>query len=173
MGNIAVLSWGCNGMTAADRGVAVELVDAYDTRKLTEEQRSAALAKDARVGVGDAFAKKQRGMRLAKAKGKAKAKAKAAAAKPRLPAHIEQTEARRWIPEGSSTWRALPRGAWCAHVPPRRRISEPWAVHGCEQLALKTMFVRMWAQHLELVGDGPSDCPFDLAAAAESAAAAS
>ena len=112
-------------------------------------------------------------MRHAKAKGKAKAKAKAVAAKPRLAAHIEQTEARRWIPEGSSIWRSLTRGAWCAHVPPLRRISEPWVVHGCEQLALKTILVRMWAQHLELVGGDPSDCPFDLATAAENAAAAS
>ena len=84
----------------------------------------------------------------------------------KLPEVIEQAVAKRFIPEeGASIWPSNTRRAWCGHVPPRRRISEPFEANGGEHQALRAIVVRIWQQYLELKGQLLSECPFDISQA--------
>ena len=93
--------------------------------------------------------------------GKAGPKAKAKAPAPRkLPQTIAQAEAKAWMPPRSAIWVSNVREAWCGHVPPYRRVSTPWSLYGCDQLALKDVLCKMWAQHLNRDGATKDACSF-------------
>ena len=117
----------------------------------------------------DAFVAEYTGLRrrindaaMAKAKAKAKPKAKPKArAKVEFRGEIPQAAARTYLPEHASIWKspAFP-PRWCAHVPPRARISEPYG--GNEAMALALILRRVWAQHCELVGATMESTPFEF-----------
>lgn len=79
-----------------------------------------------------------------------------------LPSTIPQKDAKLYLPEfGASIWRSTVSGAWCAHVPPRKRISESWAKHNSDQAALYALLPRVWRQWCELNGTTlEASCPF-------------
>ena len=111
---------------------------------------------------------------LEEAAGKKKAKlvkAKGPVVKPKIPNAIEQKEAKKYVPPGASIWRNRIYGAWCGHCPPRSRISEPWL--SAEQLALRRLLERLWAQHVEFKGLPWDAVPWSFEDAAAAAAASS
>jgi hypothetical protein len=107
-------------------------------------------------------AKRREHKASAKAKGKAKAKP---AKPPPLPSTVPQAEAEKWIPANSSICRSVTRLAWCAHVPPNRRILTPWKFYGSDNVALIDVLVEMLTQHFEQSGDPVDSCSFDFASA--------
>eukprot|EP00969_Alexandrium_andersonii_P145211 6421438-Alexandrium_andersonii.AAC.1 len=54
-----------------------------------------------------------------------------------LPHHMEQRDAKKFLPPGASIWRSAARGEWNGHLPPNRRVSEPYLKHGSSEQALK------------------------------------
>lgn len=77
-----------------------------------------------------------------------------------LPKTIPQSEAKRWIPEGTSVWRSNTRNEWWGHYSSAqyKRIVVPWTL-GQEEPAMREVIRRLWAQWLEYRGLPESDCP--------------
>jgi hypothetical protein len=76
----------------------------------------------------------------------------------KIPSTIAQSDAKLYIPPGSSIWRALNRSAWNAHLPPYPRISEQWAIES-EHGALLRILRRLWRMYNELQGRPEDECP--------------
>jgi hypothetical protein len=84
----------------------------------------------------------------------------AAAAKLKLPKHhMEQGEAKLYLPPDCAIWKSNTRAQWCGHVQGYKRCSECFASHGDSSLALLTLLQRMWTQHLDKIGGTQADCP--------------
>ena len=153
-----------SALAACDEGI--EVLDQRDHKHIKGEQKDAEGESAQRRQFVKEFHARRSSVRAAIAKAapkpKAKAKAKAKASPPRtpLPSSIPQADARLYIPPRCSIWRSLTRGAWCAHSPPRARISEAWGRHGGDEPALRELLHRLWMQHLELEGQDMSACPY-------------
>ena len=80
----------------------------------------------------------------------------------KLPATVEQSTAKRFLPEGASIWRGLTRGEWCGHFPPNPRIRERWADYPDGEIgSMKAVLRRLWLQFATYHGvDWPACCPF-------------
>ena len=61
------------------------------------------------------------------------------------------------MPPGGHVWQNRKGQAWCCHVPPRPRFSEPWCLDTTG--ALFRIARRAWEQHLQLTGGDWSSCP--------------
>jgi hypothetical protein len=153
-----------------DLDECLEVLDIHDARKIHEQQKEAKTSlADLKLFEKD-FAQRRRAIAMAVPKAKAKAKGKATPkAAPRVPRPnlISHDQAKLYIPLGSSIWRGRIKRCWNAHVPPRARISEPWA--SSERAALHQIYIRMWTQHLQLTGQTWEACPWDLAIASHAA----
>ena len=94
----------------------------------------------------------------------AKAKAKVMKKRVAPPAgHIPQKVAKTFLPKpGASIWRNNTKGehGWCAHVPPRSRISEPF--DGDEHKSLQVMLKRSWCRWLEIKAKSWDVCPWEF-----------
>lgn len=78
-----------------------------------------------------------------------------------LPHHIEQKDAKKFIPQGGvcSVWRAHTRGEWHGHYKGLPRISESFQKHGSSELAFKALLQRLWGFHLSKNGLDKDRCP--------------
>ena len=131
--------------------------DDQDTAAKSTVSRAAFL-RDYRQVAADIRAKAAGPPHAAKGKGKGKAKA---AAPPLVRVPVDSTiphdQAARLMPPGASIWQGRKQQAWCVHVPPRPRISEPWGLDVSK--ALMRVAYRAWVLHLDLHSlDWPA-CP--------------
>lgn len=140
---------------------AMNVLDRFDLEKFKHTPKHAKSEQAARVAFRDSFQQKARSITEASSKrSKAKAKAKAMARRP-MRLHCGQPTAKLLVPEGTSIWRDVTRGGWCAHCAPNTRISEACAKHGSSDAALKAVLRRLWVQFLDLQGRSLSACPND------------
>jgi hypothetical protein len=154
---------GIAGMNAClDMDACLEVLDDQDARKIHQEQKEVETTLQELQLFEQDFVTRRRRINDAKLaaakaapKGKAKAKAKA---KVTLPNDIAQTDAKIYIPPSSSIWRGRVKRCWNGHVPPRARISEPWADD--EMASLHIILKRMWQQHIDLNGLTWLACPW-------------
>lgn len=148
----------------AELDEGIQVLDQRDHQEVKSSVQDSAGSTCDRAQFSAAFRAKRVAVRSAAAKSQAKKRGRSAqASAPRpFPNTIAQSEARLYIPDGSSIWLSNTRFAWCAHVPPRSRISEPWQKHGSDQAALQCILRRMWRQHCELSGIAEADCPWAL-----------
>ena len=148
---------------------ALDVLDVKDAQVFEQNQKDAENELHAMSNFYKDFVALRREMHD-KAAPKKKAKAKE---KPRIaiPNHIDQPEAKKYLPPDASIWRGRVKRTWNAHVVGRARISEPWGAD--EQRALATILQRSWAQWLDLKGKVWAECPWDFADVAAAAAAAS
>ena len=72
---------------------------------------------------------------------------------------MEQSEAKKWIPEGTSIWRDNVDVGWETHCPPFRRVSFSQTKYGNMQVARRLAFQDLWRKHLALFGKTPEECP--------------
>lgn len=144
---------------------AIDCMDAHDAKRVKEEQREVENERRERAVFVSEYGVRRRAIddsRLAgRRKAKAKAKSAAAPTRPVFEGVIPQSVAKGFLPVGASIWKDRTRGAWNAHVPPRARVSEPYADN--EALALHRILRRAWLQHLEINGlDFPAHCPYEF-----------
>lgn len=80
--------------------------------------------------------------------------------KPSLPeGGFSQSDAKLFVPPGSSIWRSSVDMGWCGHRPPYRRTHFSGLLHGQRQAYL--MQIRdLWAKHLDFTGTTRASCPF-------------
>lgn len=78
-----------------------------------------------------------------------------------LPAHIDQSQAKLYLPPEAHIWRRHSPGEWNCHLPDCRRISEAFGKHGSSELALRECLRRVWRQYLERSGLAEADCPIE------------
>ena len=71
---------------------------------------------------------------------------------------VPQDAIARLCPPGAHVWRDLGRGRWHVHMPPYRRFSRPWEVHG-ESIAACLVLKRVWRLWLEDQGKSLDECP--------------
>jgi hypothetical protein len=133
---------------------AANLLEQNDVTVLRDEQKHVRLEAESRKDFASLF--KEKRLSLAKAKPKAKGKAKAKSVAPKLDSKIEQPEARKLIPPGSSIWRGLTKGQWCGHLPPYVRVSRPWALN--ETASCMWVIRELWLQYLEANGLDQDSC---------------
>lgn len=158
--------------TLAEADDGIQVLDSRDHDEVRSTVRDATSATEARRQFSKEYQAKRTTIRAEKAakqsagsrkrKPQGGASSASASARPALPSVIPQAEAKRYIPPGSSIWRSLTRSAWCGHMPPRARCSEPWQRHGSDAAALHAIVVRMWRQHMEIEGLSPEETPFVL-----------
>jgi hypothetical protein len=139
---------------------AWEVIDPLDTRKVDEAQKEARSAIANHRALRDDFVAKAVAVK-AKEDGKNKKKKQVVVVKIKLPHHISQPEAKRYVPPGASVWRSLVRSEWCGHLPPAKRCTEPFSRHEGSEGALKALLRRLWAQHLDRTGAPHTACPID------------
>ena len=73
---------------------------------------------------------------------------------------VDQKDVRECMPPGCAIWRANFRAAWCYHVPPHPRGSEPWADHGGSSRKAALAAVRSsWLQFNADQGLPSNYCP--------------
>ena len=158
-----------------DMDECLEVLDMQDARKVHQEQAdSVTTLKEMKVFENDfeKFRRKlQDDLNAQTAKGKGKGRPPALPKPKPLPNLISQQQARLYIPPGSHIWRGRVKRMWHGHVPPRRRISEPWGQN--ERVALVRIYLRMWRQHCVLRGLPWESVPWKLEEAAAAAEAAS
>ena len=80
-----------------------------------------------------------------------------------LPPGIEdlpQSVAKPLLPPGASIWRNNKQGGWHGHLPPHKRLGEPWSAHGhnSRQAMMHTM-ARLWKLFIFDHGLTKEDCP--------------
>ena len=75
-------------------------------------------------------------------------------------AEIPQAQLKEYMPPGVTCWQSRKRQAWCCHVKPRPRFSEPWGSN-CKR-AGNRIAMKAWAQYLELEGLDWSACPWQF-----------
>lgn len=145
---------------------AIDVMDARDVKKFEEAKDTIQREKKAHEDFRQQYQERRQNIQRAKSGGKGQGKKK-----DKLPCSIEQTAANKYMPPGGSVWRGLTKATWNAHVPPRKRISEPWGMS--EQGSLRRLLYRAWEQHLELKSLGWDSCPWDFDEAVAEAVAAS
>ena len=76
--------------------------------------------------------------------------------------HLASGEANRFNkPPGSFVWRDVKRGGWCGHVPPYKRVSEPFVKHGGSSITSFRACLRgLWIQYAAKVAKSPKDVCF-------------
>jgi len=77
-----------------------------------------------------------------------------------LPAHIDQKEAKEFLPPGAYIWRSHTRGEWNAHLPGTTRVWEPFIRWGSSERALRECLKRVWGLYLEMQGLDRVRCPW-------------
>ena len=78
-----------------------------------------------------------------------------------IPGEMDQTTAKKYIPEGSHIWQGVKRPEWCGHVRPFVRITAPYARYGGQHEALLFVLRTMWKQDLFKSGLSYKLCPFE------------
>lgn len=141
---------------------AIEVLERRDQEVLMKEQKTASERCEEVKRYRAEYARKRQAVHAAavpaaKAKAKAKAKCKAVA-KPKLPCSVPHHELKQYIPEGTSVWRDLTRGAFCAECPPYRRFSKSWHLYGQEG-AMREVVKDLWRLRLQHEGKSLSECP--------------
>lgn len=141
---------------------AVQTFDLHDHQVVSAEQQKArTLEKSQESFVRDFEERRQRVAATQNpGAGKRGKKVATAPARKALPSTIPQSQAKKWVPEGTHIWRGLTRSEWCGHCEPYKRIQASWHLHG-EEGAMRIIIRRLWEQNLEADGLGPEACPFD------------
>ena len=147
---------------------AVEVPEPADQKSLEEQQQEAVKARATLKLFKETFGGRRRAMRppapVDNGNGKGKGKGKAAARPnfPRDEGSIPQTEAKRLTPPGAYIWRGIARrnSEWCGHLPPMKRIQEPWS-RSSEYGAMKIIVRKLWVQYLTIQGKPASECAFE------------
>ena len=161
---------------------AMACLDLDDHASVKAEQRSTKSMLEEHHEVLHTYSEKRRQVREKKAvevdKGKPKkgrAKAAPVPPRPKWPSHVEQSQAKTFIPPGAFIWRGLTKRVWCGHYPPDRRVSAPWDGPGGEQEAVRSVVARLWRSHISHCGLSEDAAPLGLFAQiiAGSAAASS
>ena len=131
---------------------AMEVLDKFDIDKLKQEKKDA----EQRAAAFEAF----------RAEYSTKAAVVRAAAVPaavddkELPDfHILQSQAKEFVPVGSSIWRSA-QGGWNGHCPPFKRCSATFAKHGGSEGALTYVLKKLWFLHCTKTGDPMTSCPW-------------
>lgn len=148
---------------------AVEFLDQYDRKLVTDEKKSARAKESAHNEMKRQFGERVKHNRerqaaaAAKAAPKPKAGAKAnakAAPKPMFVFSISHAQAKARILAGCSIWRGLTRQQRWGHCPPNRRFSISWDSEGGERQAMIACIRRLWREHLDLNALGNEACPW-------------
>lgn len=156
---------------------AAEVLEQYDEEKLEEEQEAHKKRSEEQTAFRQAFKAHQRevaeradrhGGRRGGGGGAAEGGGPRGGARgargptPRLPATIEQSTAKKFLPEGGTIWRGLTRGEWCGHFAPNPRIRSKWEdFPDGESGAMRCVLRRLWMQYADRHGfEYPACCPF-------------
>ena len=107
--------------TVAEMDEGMQVLDLRDHEEVKTEKKDFTSRTTAREQFAMAYFAKKEAARKAETKATKKRARKSSEVQTVLPFTIPQTEARLYIPPGTSIWRSGTRGAWCARVPPRRR----------------------------------------------------
>ena len=130
---------------------ALQVLDVPDVRMVQEGQKAQGSINERWSEFKRNFRSKAESLREAEAAGKkAKPGCKAGAKKDRKPldATIPRSQAKACLPPNASIWQSRKGRAWCVHVKPRPRISEPW---GTDQgVALAIVYQRAWKKKQRL-----------------------
>ena len=78
---------------------------------------------------------------------------------PALPSHIQQKDAKVFLPPGCSIWKGHGLNLWAGHCPPYPRKSARWHLNGGEQGALLQCLRLIWTDYLEMNGMSRRQCP--------------
>ena len=141
---------------------ALACMDQNDLKQFKDQQGAAEDAREARAAFVQDYQQARRRIDDSKMEGKAKKdkKPKQMAVTTAVfgPGGIPQPTAKKYVLAGASIWKDKTHGGWCAHCPPRARISEPY--DGDEAGALLVILKRLWGQHLELRALDWFSCPW-------------
>ena len=136
---------------------ALEAVDPRDRKVVLGNQEDLGRKAAAVKSFVDAYRRRVRDVRGG---GKGGGKGAGAPAPRRKIPRVSQEEAKTYLPPGAHIWRGLTHWVWAGHMPPRRRISEPFNNDDC--IALVRLLKRLWEQYLEMNALEWKDCPYDF-----------
>jgi hypothetical protein len=129
-----------------------EVLEKFDQDKVKLAKASATESVHAGHSFKAAYSEKATALHLA-----ASVKSKDVAYKP-WPG-IDQVEAKKYIPQGTSIWRGVVRDEWCAHCEPNPRLCERFVDHGGDSCkALEALLQQLWEQFLFKYGLSQDAC---------------
>lgn len=140
---------------------ALEVVEQQDASEIHREQAKVRERLTEWQALRGEYKARARAVRAEQAAAtKQRKRARAAPERKPLPHHLEQRDAKKFLPPNSTLWRSKTRGEWNGQFRQNKRVWEPFYKHGGSESALRVCLRRLWSQHLAYEGLDESECPF-------------
>ena len=128
---------------------AIQVMDIMDQKRVRDSQNPSARKMDEMEDFKKEYLVKAKAVRvtkdaLAAAHGSA---VPAVGVKLAIPHHCTHLQAKRLTPPASFIWRGCPRGEWCGHFQPNKRVTCRFTKFGGSQNALRECSKALWQQY--------------------------